>query len=64
MVKDKVRLTISIHPQSLDLIGKFADGLKMSKSEFLEDVAMTFIKDVVTKAQDKRNYPKTTRLGY
>ena len=60
MVKDKVRLTISIHPQSLDLIGKFADGLKMSKSEFLEDVAMTFIKDVVTKAQDKR---KNTKKG-
>lgn len=51
--KGKVVMTISMSEQSAKAIQIFAEALHMKKSEFIEDVCMTFIQDV-SRQQTKR----------
>lgn len=52
--KEKVNIKITLNKNSLDLISKFAEVTKMTKSEFIEEVCVTFIADVVKQQQEKR----------
>lgn len=61
--KEKTSVKISIHKRSLDLIDKFASAMKMSKSEFIESVCVTFIGDVVKKQQQMRKANTQTKKG-
>ena len=47
-------MTISMREESAKAISMFADALKMTKSEFIEDVVMTFIGDVAKKQAERR----------
>lgn len=44
--KDKTRLVVSMRKETADLIDKFAEATHMTKSEFVENVCIAFIKDV------------------
>lgn len=50
----KTRLYITIKKESLDLFTKFSEALGMTKSEFMEDICLSFIQDVVKKQQERR----------
>ena len=52
--KGKVVMTISMDEQSAKAIQIFAEALHMKKSEFIEDVCMTFIQDVSRKQAERR----------
>ena len=56
--KEKKRVSITITKTADDLISKFAEALGMTKSKFVQDVCLTFIKDVVAKAEKKRKNKK------
>lgn len=56
--KGKARLDISLKKESLDLITKFADAMGMTKSQFIEDVCISFIADVVKHQQELRKNSK------
>lgn len=56
--KGKVRMTISMDAQSADAIKIFSDALKMTKSEFVEDVCMAFIHNVSVKQAERRKKAK------
>ena len=59
MVKEgKVRMTISMDKESANAINIFSDAMKMSKSEFVEDVCMAFIQDVAKKQAERRKKAK------
>lgn len=60
--KGKVVMTISMKEESAKAISMFADALKMKKSEFIEDVVMTFIGDVA-KAQANRRKQEKAKKG-
>lgn len=56
--KGKVVMTISMDEQSAKAIQIFAEALNMKKSEFIEDVCMTFIHDVAQKQAERRKKAK------
>ena len=60
--KGKVVMTISMREESAKAIQMFADALKMNKSNFIEDVVMTFIGDVA-KAQANRRKQEKAKKG-
>ena len=53
-------MTISMDEQSAKAIQIFAEALHMKKSEFIEDVCMTFIHDV-SQAQAERRKKKAKK---
>lgn len=59
--KGKVVMTISMREESAKAIDMFANALKMSKSEFIEDVVMTFIGDVAKKQAERRKQEKAKK---
>lgn len=61
--KDKIRVSISMSKTHFDLISKFADAIKMTKSEFIEDVCVTFIGDVVKHQQEMNKKRKEAKKG-
>lgn len=56
--KNKTRVQVSMRKEALDLIEKFAEATNMTKSEFIEDVCLAFIKDVCTHQQKLREQAK------
>ena len=56
--KGKVVMTISMSEQSAKAIEIFSEALNMKKSEFIEDVCMTFIQDVSRKQAQIRKEAK------
>ena len=58
IAQNKVNIKITLSKNSLDLISKFADAMKMTKSEFIEGVCVAFIGDVVKQHQQKAKQKK------
>lgn len=56
--KNKKRVDISLRIECYDLISKFADAMNMTKSEFIEDVCVAFINDVVKQQEARRKQAK------
>lgn len=60
--KDKVRLSITLSKNALNLIETFASATKFkSKSEFIESVCCAFISDVVKQQQKQKSKNKKVR---
>jgi hypothetical protein len=53
IAQNKTNIKITLSKNSLDLISKFADAMKMTKSEFIEEVCISFIADVVKQQQQR-----------
>lgn len=57
--KDRnVVLQITITKEAKEAISMFAEALKMTKSEFIESVCMTFISDVAKNSKKNRQKAK------
>ena len=54
-------MTISMKEESAKAIQMFSEALKMSKSEFIEDVCLTFIHDVARKQASRRKEEKAKK---